>query len=916
MANKDFGVKKIELIGSSGTPNLTSPTNLNLNANTVAISTDVTIGGKVQSDVIVGTGYSVGIGSTLPQQSLDVSGTIRATAFVKSDGSAIGGGNIVGLSTTGNSYFTNIDVNNQSSLTNLNVSGVSTFTGGLVDVQSSGVPAVISHWNSSKHLQLSTGDNGGGLNITDVNYFAINHQPYADRGTTNNLTERLRITTAGNAEFAGVVTATSFVGDGSQLTNVGAGTTIQWTLGADGTSNYTFTGPGLTGAENDPTLYLMRGQTYKFINNMGAHPFRIQSDPNGSTGTQYNDGITNNDVSNGTLVWDVQFDAPKILYYQCTAHGNMGGPIYVLGEDEVSPSYTDVNVSGVLTVSQGRIQADAASNLRFGNIAAGSGSGRNIAIGDQVLGSLSSGNGRNIGVGELSLNNVTSGGYNVGLGIKAGQLITNGQYNVVLGGYDGNSGNLDIRGLSNRVVIADGEGNIRQYINNSGRTGINTTVLTDMLTVGGSVTATSYSGSGVGLTGLPAGQLTGALPALDGSALTGVSAVGSGIEVKDNGVAVGAAATVDFSTGLDVTPVSAGVVTITAAIPGISTTGTSGFNNITASGEVTVTGHAQVGGALTVTGAVDFDSTLNVDGNLLLSGNNQIRFGGGQNTFLYLGTDNKSRLQTNNNEFLIGAPTVRLQSYGSVGFPGENFLVATKDGSVDLYYNNALRLQTATNGITVYGDVTLSGSGSQFVGSGAGLTSIPAGELTGTLPAIDGSALLNVNATGDGVVVEDSGSNVGSAKTINFDAGLDVTYGSGIATVTASGGSLQNRTTVSASTTSIADNAVGLVTVTGFKSYALMKVGLSTAGWIRIYTDSESRTADSSRSVGEDPAAGSGVIAEVVTTGISTEQKISPFTMGGNMDDPVDTTIYMAITNLSGSTQSINANLTILQLEA
>ena len=95
-----------------------------------------------------------------------------------------------------------------------------------------------------------------------------------------------------------------------------------------------------------------------------------------------------------------------------------------------------------------------------------------------------------------------------------------------------------------------------------------------------------------------------------------------------------------------------------------------------------------------------------------------------------------------------------------------------------------------------------------------------------------------------------------------------------------------------------------------------MKVGLSTAGWIRIYTDSASRTADSSRSVGEDPAAGSGVIAEVVTTGISTEQKISPFTMGGNMDDPVDTTIYMAITNLSGTTQSINANLTILQLEA
>ena len=107
----------------------------------------------------------------------------------------------------------------------------------------------------------------------------------------------------------------------------------QWTLGADGSNHYTFTGHGLTGAENDPTLYLMRGQKYKFINNMGAHPFRIQSTPNGSAGTAYNDGVTNNNVSSGTLTWDVQFDSPRVLYYQCTAHANMGGVIYILNAD-------------------------------------------------------------------------------------------------------------------------------------------------------------------------------------------------------------------------------------------------------------------------------------------------------------------------------------------------------------------------------------------------------------------------------------------------------------------------------------------------------------------------------------------------------------------------------------------------------
>jgi len=129
-----------------------------------------------------------------------------------------------------------------------------------------------------------------------------------------------------DARFPSVLPAVS----AANLTNL-PDNVASWTLGADGSSNYTFSGPGLTGAESDPTIYLQRGVTYKFVNNMNAHPFRIQSTVNGSTGTQYNDGITNNDVSNGTLEWDVQFDAPNELYYQCTAHTNMGGKIIIGG---------------------------------------------------------------------------------------------------------------------------------------------------------------------------------------------------------------------------------------------------------------------------------------------------------------------------------------------------------------------------------------------------------------------------------------------------------------------------------------------------------------------------------------------------------------------------------------------------------
>ena len=102
-----------------------------------------------------------------------------------------------------------------------------------------------------------------------------------------------------------------------------------WTLGASGTNHYTFTGPGVDG-DSDPDLQLIRGQKYIFKNRSGGHPFRIQSTVNGSTGTAYNGGVTNNDAGNGTdLTFDVPYTAPSVLYYQCTAHANMGGVIYI-----------------------------------------------------------------------------------------------------------------------------------------------------------------------------------------------------------------------------------------------------------------------------------------------------------------------------------------------------------------------------------------------------------------------------------------------------------------------------------------------------------------------------------------------------------------------------------------------------------
>ena len=66
MAEQAFGIKEFQLIGS-GTPTISSPNNLNLKAATVAISTNISIGGtmSVIGGGAFGIGSTVGIGSTL-----------------------------------------------------------------------------------------------------------------------------------------------------------------------------------------------------------------------------------------------------------------------------------------------------------------------------------------------------------------------------------------------------------------------------------------------------------------------------------------------------------------------------------------------------------------------------------------------------------------------------------------------------------------------------------------------------------------------------------------------------------------------------------------------------------------------------------------------------------------------------------
>jgi hypothetical protein len=125
---------------------------------------------------------------------------------------------------------------------------------------------------------------------------------------TINPTEKLTV--------VGVTSSTLFYGDASYTTSG------RWTLGANGTNDYTFTGIGFTQTTNDPVLYLARGRVYEFVNNSGGgHPFEIRVSNGGAA---YSDGVTNNAAASGVIRFEIPFNAPNTLYYQCTSHSGNG----------------------------------------------------------------------------------------------------------------------------------------------------------------------------------------------------------------------------------------------------------------------------------------------------------------------------------------------------------------------------------------------------------------------------------------------------------------------------------------------------------------------------------------------------------------------------------------------------------------
>ena len=130
------------------------------------------------------------------------------------------------------------------------------------------------------------------------------------------------------------------------------------------------------------------------------------------------------------------------------------------------------------------------------------------------------------------------------------------------------------------------------------------------------------------------------------------------------------------------------------------------------------------------------------------------------------------------------------------------------------------------------------------------------------------------------------------------------------------GGAGASRVSEAETTSSIINGASSSVTYSTLgKSFALQKVTVDKQCWVRIYSDTAARTADASRTQGTDPADGSGVIAEFISTGAgNTEFKITPSIMGWL--DNSETEVPVAIQNNSGSTGTVTVTIAALKLES
>ena len=346
MAEKSFGVKEISFVGS--TPKINSLSNLNLNAVNVAISTNATIGGTLSV-----TG-NVSVGGVLTYEdvtNIDSVGliTARSGIVVKDDATfeTANSNNIVFDKSDNALEFGNgvkSVFNNNLQIYNDGTNRIKGSSGGIFI----GLPGSFQIMDQNfSNPKFEAGGTHAILYSAGVKV-ARSHENRFEVGNPDvGIGIGATISTIGNAQFVGVVTASSFIGSGANLTGIAVteAPVTDYTITGDG-SHYYFHGGGVDETAGDPDLYLIRGQKYRFNNTTGSgHPFEFRIADGGSA---YSNGVSGDDE--GVQFFTVPYDAPAKIFYQCTIHGGMVGNIYIRGAGGQNDNIGLTTFSGDITI--------------------------------------------------------------------------------------------------------------------------------------------------------------------------------------------------------------------------------------------------------------------------------------------------------------------------------------------------------------------------------------------------------------------------------------------------------------------------------------------------------------------------------------------------------------------------------------
>jgi hypothetical protein len=127
------------------------------------------------------------------------------------------------------------------------------------------------------------------------------------------------------------------------------------------------------------------------------------------------------------------------------------------------------------------------------------------------------------------------------------------------------------------------------------------------------------------------------------------------------------------------------------------------------------------------------------------------------------------------------------------------------------------------------------------------------------------------------------------------------------------------RTTVVHTTASLAANAQELSTVSLPAGYRILAVRTSVPARVRLYCTSAQQTADAARRAGADPAAGTGVMLDYVTTaslGTSAAADLSPVVDGVDFTGtPGSGVVPLTVDNTGLTTTAITVTLTYIRTE-